>query len=177
MGALRSEFSDHKETDGRVVDLRGASSNETLRSILKHPRNYEVNDIEAVVTLLSKASNEIDEVHRRNKEIESSASRIIFQFKKEASEAKDRAENLRNEVDELKDENEKTRSEAKVRVQELESALKTLRLDLERIAQERDQATRWLEHVRSQITDLLSEAPRTARPNKQRASFADNDAA
>ena len=176
MGALRSEFSDYKETDERVVDLRSARSNETLRSILRAPKNCEVNDIEAVATLLSKASNEIDEVRRRNKEIEDSASRIIFQFKKEASEAKDRAENLRNEVHELKDEIEKIHFQAKTRVQELELALRTLRLDLESITQERDQATRLLEHLRFQITDLLAETPRAAWPNRQTASSADDDA-
>ena len=178
MSALRREFSEYKDTDGRVVELRSASEmNETLRSILRPSKNAEINDIEAVAALLSKASNAIDEVHRRNKEIEASASNIIVKFKKEASEAKDRAETIQGELDELKDENEKIHSEAKIRVRELELALRTLSLDLERIAQERDQAMRWLEHFRSQVANLLTEAPRTARPNKQRASSVPFDAA
>jgi chromosome segregation ATPase len=161
MSALRREFSEYMDTDGRVVELRSvAEMNDTLR-FLRAPKNNEVNDIEAVATLLSKASTAIDEVHRRNKEIENSASKIIVQFKKEATEAKDNAVRLQEEIDALKKETEEIHFDAKSRVCELESALRTQSLALESVTQERDQAIRWLEHFRSHVTDLLADAPRT----------------
>jgi DNA repair exonuclease SbcCD ATPase subunit len=178
VNALRTDYRDYEETDDKVVEFRSAvEANNTLRSIFGTPKNAEFNDIEAVATLLSRASNAIDEVRRQNKDIETSASAIIVKFKKQALEAKDKAEILHDEIDGLKRQNDNIRCQAKVRIGELESALKTLRSDLERITQERDKAMHWLENFRSQVADLLTEAPPTVRPNWQTASSTPYDAA
>jgi archaellum component FlaC len=167
MNELRRVFREYKETDERVVEFKSvADMNDPLQSILSPSQNNDVTYVESVAAIISKATNAIVEVHRRNKEIENSASKLIAQLKKEASEAKNSAEKLHEEIDALKKANEGISAEAKSRARELESAIRTQCVALESMTQERDQAVRWMENFRSQVTNLLADAPRTARPNR-----------
>jgi archaellum component FlaC len=142
MNELRRVFSEYKETDERVVEFKsGADMNDPLQSILRSSQNNDVNYVESVAAIISKATNAIVEVHRRNKEIENSASKLIAQLKKEASEAKNSAEKLHEEIDALKKANEGISAEAKSRARELESAIRTQCVALESMTQERDQSS------------------------------------
>jgi DNA repair exonuclease SbcCD ATPase subunit len=176
MGALRRDYAGAHDAAERVVNLKSTSErHDALRSILAPSRNQETNDISAVASLLAKASGEIDEVHRRNKEIEAAASKVVAQFKRDAAEAKDRADKLQDEIERLRAENDEILSSAENQIANLKAELRRQSHDVKAMSQERDQAMDRLEEFRSRVASLINEAPRDAPPAARKFSFAARD--